>query len=68
MAVAIHSDGKGEDDRPAEEAEAEAEADALAPLASPKGMERVRAMAGMEMQNMSRKCPEKWNYGETMGT
>lgn len=66
MAVAIHSDGKGEDDRPAEEAEAEA--DALAPLASPKGMERVRAMAGIEMQNMSRKCPEKWNYGETMGT
>ena len=64
MAVAIHSDGKGEDDRPAEEAEA----DALAPLASPKGMERVRAMAGIEMQNMSRKCPEKWNYGETMGT
>ena len=57
MAVAIHSDGKGEDDRPAEEAEAEA--DALAPLASPKGMERVRAMAGIEMQNMSRKCPEK---------
>ena len=44
--------GEGEDDRPAKEAEA-AEADALAPLASPKGMERVRAMA----MRMSRNCP-----------